>query len=163
MDAPEPQEDSVPVSPVVLFLQKNSWVYGVVVVALIVLVAGGIYLSNRPQHGTWRYGVCRALMDFEFAYPPTFDILSVAEESTSVRFFMAEKNPFGNERILQIDCDYKINGSNVALAQLQIDRKAIQPARLEYYNQMLPVLLSLKQLDTVIPPPLPRSLDLLKR
>lgn len=163
MNAQEPQDEIAPVSPIVLFLQKNSWVYGAVVVFLVAFVAGGIYMANRPQHGSWRYGLCRTFVDFEFAYPITFDILSVTEDSNSTRFFMAEKNPFGNERIIQVDCDYQVTDTGVFMTRMMLERKNIPPGTLAYYNRMIPTLLSLKTLDTELPKPLPRSLDKLKR
>lgn len=155
-------DDTPVVSPVILFLQKNPWVYLVVLIILAGLIGSGIYMSNRPAQGTWRFGICRTLMDFEFAFPPTFDIMSVEEQRTSVRMYMAETNPFGNERILQIDCDYQINNNIVKLTKLSIDRKAIAPSRVTYYNKMMPVLMA-SQLNKDLPPPLPTALDQLKR
>ncbi len=156
------EESEVVVSPVAEFLRKNTWVYPAVILGILVLIGGAIYMNTRPAHGTWRFGLCRTFMEFEYAFPPTFDILSVEEQRTSARFYMAETNPFGNERIIQIDCDYQINGQRVKLARLSQDRKPIPAERLATYNRMIPVLMS-GELNTELPKPLPTALDKLKR
>lgn len=149
-------------SPLVVFLRKNPWVYPVGILLAIAIVGYMIWMNNQPAHGTWRYGLCRAFMEFEYAFPPTYDVLSVEEQNTSSRFYMAETNPFGNERIVQVDCDYQVNNNSVRLVRLSLDRKPIPPARVAYYNKMIPTLMSTK-LNTVLPPPLPTALDQLKR
>lgn len=150
------------VSPVILYLRKNAWVYPVVVLAVIVLIGVGAYVSSLPPKGTWRFAVCRSLVQFEFTYPETIDVLSATEGRATARLYLSEMNTFGNERIWQVDCDYQINGTKVTLARLSLDRKKIPDERVEYYNKMMSTLMS-QNPNRTMPKPLPSSLDKLKR
>lgn len=162
---PSPDNDASPiqeVSPVVLYLRKNPWVYPVAILLIIAVIGGLVYLSSLPPKGTWRFAACRSLIQFEFTYPGTIDVLSATEGKTTARLYLSEMNTFGYERIWQVDCDYQINGGKVKLARVSLDRKKIPDDRIAYYNKMLPVLMGQKP-DPTMPKPLPASLDKLKR
>lgn len=150
-------------SPVAEFFRK-PWVFPVLIALILLVVGYLVWNAMQPAKGSWRFGVCRALVEFEYVYPITFDVLAVAEDQTSSRIYFAEHNPFGNERIVQADCDYQIDGARgvVTLTRLSLDRKPVTKKRLDYYNRLIPTLLSLK-LDVDLPPALPRTLDKLKR
>lgn len=104
------------------------------------------------------------MLEFEFPYPKTIDVLSVTEENKSARVYFAEKNTFGNERILQADCDYSIDERNgrVTLVRMLFDRKPIPKDRVALYNRMIPALMA-QELDKRLPPAMADSLDRLKR
>ncbi len=150
--------------PVARFLRRNTWAMPVIIVTLLVAIGGGIYISSQPAQGTFRYGLCRTFLEFEFAYPPTIDILSVTEEATTARLYFAEKNPFGNERIVQADCDYQIDAARnkVVLKRMTFDRKPVSNEHIALYNRMIPPLMAF-ELNKDLPPKMPDSLDRLKR
>lgn len=143
---------------------KKPWAFPALIGAVIVIAGFLIWESNQPAHGTWRYGLCRQIIEFEYSYPTTFDIMSVTEDTSSARIYFAEKNSFGNERIVQADCDYQVDAARnrITLVRLSLDRKPVPKERIAFYNRLIPTLRT-QELDTALPPPLPRSLDLLKR
>lgn len=91
-------------------------------------------------------------------------MLAVTEENTAARIYFAEKNPFGNERIVQADCDYQIDSARqrVALKRLSFDRKAVPNDRVARYNKMIPTLMAM-DVNKDLPPKMADSLDRLKR
>lgn len=151
-------------SPFFTWLNNNGWVFWIIGLVIIGGVGYTIYQSKQPKQGGVLYGVCKSLMDFEYSYPFTFDVLTVAEGRRDVRIFMAETNSFGQERIVQIDCDFATADNKISLVRLALDRKPILKERIEYYNRIVPILVNMgDQLNRDLPKPLPRSLQELKR
>lgn len=146
------------------FFRRNKWALPAAAIIVIAAIAGAVFLVTQPSYGTFRYGLCRTFLEYEFAYPPTIEILTVTEESKAARIYFAEKNPFGNERIIQADCDFQIDSARnqVTLLRLSFDRKPIPKERVARYNRMIPTLMAM-ELNKELPPVLPRSLDRLKR
>lgn len=143
---------------------RKPWAFPAVIAVVVLGVGFFIWQGAQPQQGTWRYGLCRQLIQFEYTYPTTFDVLSVAEDRASSRIYFAEKNSFGNERIVQADCEYQIDerANRISLIRLSLDRKPVSKERIAVYNRMIPVLLT-QEMDRDLPKPLPRTLDQLKR
>ncbi len=157
-------QNAVKPSPFFTWLNKNGWVIWVVFLLIAVGIGYAIYNAQKPKQGGTLYGVCKTLMDFEYQYPFTFDILSVSEGRRDVRIFMAETNSFGQERIIQVDCDFSMNNNKLLLARLTLDRKAVPDEKIEYYNRIVPTLASMSDtLNRDLPKPLPKSLQELKR
>jgi len=157
-------QNTAQASPFFTWLNKNGWVYWLIALLIFGGIGFGIYKSQQPKQGGVLYGICKTLMNFEYQYPFTFDVLTVTQGSRDVRMFMAETNSFGQERIVQVDCDFSITDGRMALTRLTLDRKAIPDERIQYYNRIVPTLRAMSdELDRDLPEPLPRSLQELKR
>jgi hypothetical protein len=156
--------ESAITSPVAIFLRRYPQTIPLGVLFILAVAGYFFWAASQPAQGGWRYGVCRSLIEFESAYPPTIEILSASEEQATARIFYSERNPFGNERIIQADCDYQINSQagTVKLARLSFDRKPVSQAKIARYNALVQVLMT-QQMNTDLPKALPRSLDQLKR
>lgn len=158
------EQDQVQPSPFFKWLDQNGWVFWVIGLVITIAIGFLIYQNTKPKQGGILYGICHTLMDFEYQFTHTFDVLTVNEGRRDVRIFMAETNSFGQERIVQIDCDFSIANNEILLTRLAQDRKPIPSQRVEYYNRLMPTLVSMQDaLKRDLPKPLPRSLQELKR
>lgn len=102
---------------------------------IVVMLVGGYFIyssmTGAPK-GTWRYVVCKAVIERSVEYPSSVDILAAGEKTKSASIYYSKRNSFGDERLHFMVCNYDKdrNGSvfisNVMLDDTPMDRDYVK-------------------------------------
>lgn len=101
--------------------RQTQIIAGVVVVVLV--GAYFIYqsMTGAPK-GTWRYVVCKAVIERSVEYPSSVDILAAGEKTKSASIYYSKRNSFGDERLHFMICNYdKDRNGNVFISNVMLD------------------------------------------
>ena len=101
--------------------RQTQIIAGVVVAVLV----GGYFIyqsmTGAPK-GTWRYVVCKAVIERSVEYPSSVDILAAGEKSKSASIYYSKRNSFGDERLHFMVCNYdKDRNGNVYISNVMLD------------------------------------------
>lgn len=138
----------------ILGLKTGVWI-------LLVTVIGGVgmyYMLNRPVHASWRYGVCRALLDQYIRFPITVSVEQGGETRGTAYISFSDINPFGSQTVRMFECHFSQDArGRTILSKVTVDRKAIKEETLRLFQKQISVLAT-QELDTALPKDLPANL-----
>lgn len=89
------------------------------------------------------YGICKVFLQTEVRFPQDLEYRGLEDFGDSVRIWYRRVDAFGSSRIENIRCYYRYDeaaGSSV-VDRVTIDRREIDPKRVESFNRALPVVL----------------------
>jgi len=112
-----------------------------------------------PYKAGITYGICKIFLELNVQFPRDLRISTVEDMGESVRIWYTQIDAFGEYRMENIQCYYRADEvTGAAIDKITINRREIDPARVEAFNKVLPVILQSPP-DLTIPYPLPNSLE----
>ena len=142
-------------------LRKKRIIRGIQI-TVVSLLGYGIYLLFVPFQGGPAFGVCKIFLELNARFPTMLRLSTVEEFATSVRIWYTEVDSFGEYKLQPIQCYFKPDEVlGLVVDKITIDRRDVDPVKVEDFNRSLPVVLQ-NLGDLTLPSPLPDSLDGLK-
>ncbi|MEZ5815329.1 MAG: hypothetical protein R3E13_11525 [Alphaproteobacteria bacterium] len=123
--------------------------------ALFSWFAYGLFV---PYKAGLTFGVCKVFLELHVQFPKDLRISTVDDFGDYVRIWYTQLDAFGEYRMESIQCNFRpdeVMGS--AVERITINRREVDPERVELFNKILPVILQ-NPPDLTIPYPLPDSL-----
>lgn len=108
-----------------------------------------------PYKGGVTYGICKVFLETQVQFPKHLRHTGMKDFGDSVRIWYTRIDAFGEDRMETMRCYYKYDeelGSSI-VDKVTIDRREVDPRKVESFNRSLPVVL--KNLpDLTYPKPL---------
>lgn len=124
------------------------WFLGFIVSAWL------IYFLFKPFTAGPTFGVCRVFLELSVQYPDTLKLSTVEEISDYIRIWYTNVDAFGSYRMENIKCTFVADDViGFRLKEVSINRVEIDPAKIEAFNKILPVVLN-SGVDLTYPRPL---------
>ena len=137
--------------------QKKQFQIGGGLIAVL-LVGFLIYLGLKPYQGSKAFGVCKVFLELQIEYPPTVRLAGVRESGNWVRIWYAHTDSFGEYKMERLQCNFRQDEKyGFALDTATIERRKLDPAKIESFNRSLPIVLQ-NMPDLTLPSALPTNL-----
>jgi len=112
-----------------------------------------------PYKAGVTYGICKTFLELNLQFPQDLRVSTVDDFGDYVRIWYTQVDAFGEYRMENIQCHFRADEvTGAAVEKITINRREVDPARVEKFNVILPVILE-NPPDLTIPYPLPDSLD----
>ena len=106
-----------------------------------------------------KYGICKVYLELDVQYPQDLRVSTVDDYGTYVRIWYTQLDAFGEYRMEQIQCNFRADPvTKLALEKVAINRREVDPAKVERFNTSIPVIIA-NPPPLEIPPPLTDSLS----
>lgn len=104
--------------------QELVLIGGVIAILLLVFI---VYASiPNTRQGTWRFGICKVLLERLSEYPSELKILTVAEKSASAQIGYLTTNSYGSQESELMECFYNMKGTSITVNRVTINRKSLK-------------------------------------
>jgi len=115
-----------------------------------------------PYKAGMTFGICKTYLELNVSFPQELQISTVEDFGQYIRIWYTQLDAFGQYRMENIQCHFRADESTgAALEKILINRREVDPAKVESFNKIIPVILQ-SDIDLTIPYPLPDSLQNLK-
>lgn len=112
-----------------------------------------LWLAMQPPRASIKLGICRTFAELRTLYPEEMRTFSVLERPMDVRMEYTVMNEFGDDIFHTMTCVFKNDAAgNLVMDGVIVDRKKIDPAEIEPFNETIPGIIAAKP-DLVIPFP----------
>jgi hypothetical protein len=131
---------------------KNKAFLALAVVVLV--IAGGIYYlyeKNKPEYGTWRFGVCKTFIETQLRFPDTLWITAVIEDPYYAEIYASYVNAHGMRPTRVYKCNYKLVGDRMTIDYINIDNERIDDKIVKEFNMLVPMLINNPDVDLELP------------
>ncbi len=135
--------------------RKKMFKYGAVAVSVLVVGWISYYLFAPFRGGLW-FGTCRVFLEMNVQYPSTLELSSVEQlvGEKFVRIWYTNTDAFGSYRMESIKCSFEDDPvTGFRLKDASINRVTVDPAKIEAFNKILPVVFE-SGVDLTYPRPL---------
>ncbi|HCK32606.1 MAG: hypothetical protein CMH32_05395 [Micavibrio sp.] len=123
---------------------------------LVVVLVGGYFIyssmTGAPK-GTWRYAVCKTVIERSVEYPASVDILAAGERAKSALIYYSKRNSFGDERLHFMACNYeKDDKGKIYISNVMLDDKPMDPDYVESISDTMEYIAA-SDFDATLPGP----------
>ncbi|MBL4803763.1 MAG: hypothetical protein JKY71_02770 [Alphaproteobacteria bacterium] len=138
--------------------RKKYFKYGFYVLGLTFVIWAYDFLF-APYTSDMKYGICKVYLELDVQYPQDLRVSTVDDYGSYVRIWYTQLDAFGEYRMEQIQCNYVPDETlGMRLDKVAINRREVDPAKVEAFNRSIPVIRDYPP-SLVVPPPLPDSLS----
>ena len=126
--------------------------------AVIALIGYGLWWMFKPFQSSIQYGICKTFIELNVPYPYTLYYSEVLDFSDgSVRIWFSHYDSFGDYRLMPVQCYFTPHETyGLGLSRIIIERREVDPAIVERFNNALPAILAYPP-DLTYPTPLPND------
>ena len=125
---------------------------------LAALVAWGGFYLFKPFEAGVTFGICKTYLETNVQFPQYLRLSSIEEFESYIRIWYTQLDAFGEYRMENIECHFAYDDQRGSYVEkIMIDRREEDPAKVEKFNTVLPVVLA-SPMDLTRPQKLPDSL-----
>ncbi|MFA5593046.1 MAG: hypothetical protein WC989_07015 [Micavibrio sp.] len=121
--------------------KKKQILYGGAALACLLLVL--MMFSCQPARGSMAYGICSVFLEMNVDYPQTIQHTDYEGSYTAVRIYFTNTDAFGEFKLEMIECTFGPDEAmGMKLTQVARNRRPVEPAKVEAFNRILPVIMA---------------------
>lgn len=98
---------------------------GGLILILAIAYAAYSFFAGSHRTGTWRYGLCKMLLEQYSYFPDSLIILDAAEGQTAAKIRYMMSGPYGGQESREIECFYSVRPNSIQLSRVTIDRRPL--------------------------------------
>lgn len=145
-------------------LLKNKGLMALAVIVLIIAGAGYYYYEkNKPQYGSWRFGVCKTFIELQLRFPESLWITAVIEDPRYSEVYASYVNAHGMRPTRVYKCNFKQEGNRWVVDYINIDNERIDDKIVEEFNMLMPLLINNPDIDRQLPKWLGSDIEYLRQ
>jgi len=134
-----------------LFKDKLLLALGVIV--LLCGIGGFVYYDmNKPEYGTWRYGLCRTFAELQIRFPSTMWITQVIEDPKYAELYVSYLNAHGVRPTRAYKCNYDFIDGRIHMTSVTVDFDQLSDEVVAKFDQTIPFLINDPDLNLELPP-----------
>jgi len=122
--------------------RKRNFKLGIGAVALVAVGYLGYWLF-KPFEAGMDFGFCRVFLEQNVQYPQHLTLSEIEQRKKFVRIWYMQKDSFGQDRLENIECWHGQDPKRgYYISKIRIDRREIDPARVERFNTSLSTIVA---------------------